>query len=106
MTQLHQLHQDSEKQHNLKERADALSRLMLNNDFKKLIIDGYLKEYALDLIYSNRYDINATKYERLDSIKFFKDYLDLVENQGLTAEQSIREINEELENLLTENLEE
>ena len=47
-----------------------------------------------------------SKYERLDSIKFFKDYLDLVENQGLTAEQSIREINEELENLLTENLEE
>ena len=40
MTQLHQLHQDSEKQHNLKERADALSRLMLNNDFKKLIIDN------------------------------------------------------------------
>ena len=92
MTQLHQLHQDSEKQHNLKERADALSRLMLNNDFKKLIIDGYLKEYALDLIYSNRCDINANKYERLDSIKFFKE--------------SIREINEELENLLTENLEE
>ena len=58
MTQLHQLHQDSEKQHNLKERADALSRLMLNNDFKKLIIDGYLKEYALDLIYSILMQLN------------------------------------------------
>ena len=106
MSQLHQLHQDNETQHNLKERADALSRLMLNNDFKKVIIDGYLKEYALDLIYSNMCDINATKYERLDSIKYFKEYLDTVETEGSTAEQSIREINEEIENLLTENLEE
>ena len=106
MSQLHQLQQDSERQYNLKERADALSRLMLNNDFQKVIMNGYLKEYALDLIYSNTCDINATKYERLDSIKHFKDFLDSVENLGSTAEQSIREINEELENLLTENLEE
>lgn len=65
--------------------GEALERLERNPDFKKLIMDGYLHDLVLNLLYQNNGDNNTEYYQKLDSIKFFKEYLDSIKHLAEVA---------------------
>lgn len=78
--------------------GEALERLERNPDFKKLIIDGYLHDLVLNLLYQNNGDNNTEYYQKLDSIKFFKEYLDNIKHLAEVARTDKPSYEEELNN--------
>ena len=69
------------------EKGKALERLLNNSDFKEIVLEGYLKEYPLDLVLNGSNISN--RHEILDSIGFFKQYLDIV---ACDAESALQEL--------------
>lgn len=78
--------------------GEALARLERNPDFKKLILDGFLHDLVLNLLYDNNGDINTEYYQKLDSIKFFKHYLDSIKHLAEVAKVDKPSYEEELNN--------
>lgn len=62
--------------------GEALVRLKNNKDFKKLILNGFLQEYVLNVLYKN----NEIDYTKLESAKTLNDYFDFIENAAKLAE--------------------
>lgn len=78
----------------LRMKAEAYDRLKNGNDqgakdFKTLILDGYLKDRAIDhtSLLSTEYgrSIRSTLFEELAAISCFEGYLHMVENLGAAA---------------------
>lgn len=71
----------------------SLSNLMTNQDFKKVFLDYYLKEYPTELVML-RNNLNLTKEEevtitrQMDSVALFKNFLDnqLVEVDSIATQ--------------------
>ena len=80
------------------DNGEALARLERNPDFKKLIIDGFLHDLVLNLLYEKNGDNNTEYYQKLDSIKFFKDYLDSLKDKEEFARASKPDYENELNN--------
>lgn len=80
------------------DKGEALARLERNPDFKKLIIDGFLHDLVLNLLYEKNGDNNTQYYQKLDSIKFFKEYLDSVKDKAEFARTSKPDYENELNN--------
>ena len=80
------------------DKGEALARLERNPDFKKLILDGFLHDLVLNLLYENNGDNNTQYYQKLDSIKFFKEYLDSVKDKAEFARTSKPDYENELNN--------
>ena len=80
------------------DNGEALARLERNPDFKKLILDGFLHDLVLNLLYENNGDNNTQYYQKLDSIKFFKEYLDSVKDLAEFARTSKPDYENELNN--------
>ena len=80
------------------DNGEALARLERNPDFKKLILDGFLHDLVLNLLYENNGDNNKEYYHKLDSIKFFKEYLDSVKVKAEFARTSKPDYENELNN--------
>lgn len=78
--------------------GEALDRLKVNPDFKKLITDEYLNKLVLDLLYNSNDDNNSAYYSKLDSIKFFKSFLDSVSTRAKLAQEVKPEYLNELNN--------
>lgn len=75
--------------------GQAIERLRKNTDFKKVVVDGYLKNEALRVVHLKA-DPNfqtperrATLERQLDAIAFFGDYLN---TQMIFAERAVRQI--------------
>lgn len=62
--------------------GEALVSLKNNKDFKKLILNGFLQEYVLNVLYKN----NEIDYTKLESAKTLNDYFDSIENAAKLAE--------------------
>lgn len=78
--------------------GEALARLERNPDFKKLIVDGYLHDLVLNLLYENNGGNNTSYYQKLDSIKFFNEYLEHIKHLANVAKTDKPGYEEELNN--------
>jgi len=69
-------------------RGEALERLLKNDDFKLVILDGYVEEEAQRLFGilttppGNRKDVLDTCHDKLASIRHFKEYIGTKEYPG------------------------
>lgn len=84
----------------LTRKWEALERLKENPDFKIVVLDGYLKEKAIEFTsllatdYVRRNNLRSTIFEQLAAISCFEEYLHMIENLG--APTSMLEDNEEI----------
>ena len=72
----------------------CLARLKENKDFKKLISNGFLQEYVLDILYKQ----SEIDYIKLESAKVLNDYFDLIESNSELAKSNHAEYVKELNN--------
>lgn len=80
------------------EKGKALKRLLLSSDFKSVIVNGFLREYALHLVYQradSTEDGDRTS-RKIDAVAEFKAYLDKVLEEAATAEKSVDEATDAL----------
>lgn len=80
------------------EKGKALKRLLNSSDFKSVIINGFLREYALYLVYQRAESTeDGDKVARkIDAVAEFKAYLDKVLSDATTAEKTVTEASNEL----------
>lgn len=77
------------------EKAKALARLALNPDFKKIIIDGYLRDEAVRLVHlkadpaMQTPDKQASVIRQVDSIGNLSAYFTTIRTEGMMADKSI-----------------
>lgn len=83
------------------DKGKALDRLLNSPDFKTVIMEGYLHDLVLELLYNNPNN-NGDVHQKLDSIKFFNEYLAKVKSDRETAENSKAEYQKELNNTIEE----
>lgn len=89
-------------------KMEAVERLKQNYDFKKLFLDGYLKEYAVSLVHRKTMpglqDEKNQKYieHQLISISALVQYLNYVAQEGMTAKQALEAHYAERDQLLEE----
>lgn len=87
-----------ERDKKISERGKALKRLITSSDFRNVILQGFLRDHALNLVYERA---NSTKpYDetsrKIDAIAQFKAYLDSVLNDAEIADKAIAENGETL----------
>jgi hypothetical protein len=84
------------------EKADQLDRLHQNADFKALIVDGYFKSQAADLVQQKAYpsfqtpEIQAAISRSIDAIGELQQYFSGIFQQGMLQEEAIRQAQNEL----------
>lgn len=80
------------------ERGKSLQRLLNSSDFKSVIVNGFLREYALHLVYQraeSTEDGDRTS-RRIDAVAEFKAYLDKILDDATVAQKSVDEAADEL----------
>lgn len=89
----------------------SLERLMTNRDFKKVFLEGYLKEEAVRLVHlkadANFQDAENQKsiLQQIDAIGSVTHYLTALRHQGMLAEKAIEADEEALDELRGEDAE-
>jgi len=90
--------------------AEALSRLAKNDDFKSLILEGYFKEYASDLVMykalpdNMKEDSQSMISRSIDGVGFFRTYLDRITDTGKQAVIGLAEYESTQEEILAEDI--
>ncbi len=73
-------------------KYESLQRLKENKDFQRVILEGYLKESAVDKVsllatdYVRRNNLRATMFEELMAISSFEEYLHMIDQLGAPVE--------------------
>lgn len=94
---LAQLEQQIEQAKGAHDLGEALLRLISNADFKKVILEGYLKHEAVRLVHLKAdpqmatADRQAKVIRDIDAVGALADYLRLVSHAGVQAEEAIRQ---------------
>lgn len=72
--------------------GEKLTRLMKNKDFKELILDGFLHDFALEMSYKYSSPIANKEYvnNALIGISVFKQYLESIREKSEQAYNQIR----------------
>lgn len=72
--------------------GEKLTRLMKNKDFKELILDGFLHDFALEMSYKYSSPIANKEYvnNALIGISVFKQYLESIREKSENAYSQIR----------------
>ena len=72
--------------------GEKLTRLLNNKDFKELILDGFLHDFALEMSYKYSSPIANKEYvnNALIGISVFKQYLDSIREKSEQAYSQIR----------------
>ena len=80
------------------ERGKSLQRLLQSSDFKSVIVNGFLREYALHLVYqrAKSTEDGDTTSRKIDAIAELKAYLDNVLEEAATAQKSVEEASDAL----------
>lgn len=90
------------------ENGERLQRLMENEDFRAIFIDGFLKSYALEQVYNlTNPQLQQEKHQsvlrkNIDGIAVLKDFLDQIVANHLCAPDEIAKAKEELEDVRSE----
>lgn len=86
---------------NLVQKYEALQRLKDNKDFQVLILEGYLKESAVDKVsllatdYVRKNNLRGIIMEELVAISALEGYFEMVENLGAPVDEEESEEGEE-----------
>ena len=86
---------------NLVQKYEALQRLKDNKDFQVLILEGYLKEAAVDKVsllatdYVRKSNLRGIIMEELVAISALEGYFEMVENLGAPINEEESEEGEE-----------
>jgi hypothetical protein len=92
------------------EKGRALERLMINQDFKKLITVGYLETAAIQLVLlkaqaNMQTDVlQSTIIKQIDSIGSLNEYFEEIRHQSLLAATSIINNEETRDEIIAEGL--
>lgn len=80
------------------EKGKALRRLFNSSDFKSVIVNGFLREYALQLVYQRADSTeDGDKVSRkIDAVAELKAYLDKVLSDAATADKTVNEATDAL----------
>ena len=72
--------------------GEKLTRLLKNKDFKELILDGFLHDFALEMSYKYSSPVANKEYvnNALIGISVFKQYLDSIREKSEQAYSQIR----------------
>lgn len=72
--------------------GEKLTRLINNKDFKELILDGFLHDFALEMSYKYSSPIANKEYvnNALIGISVFKQYLDSIREKSEQAYSQLR----------------
>lgn len=72
--------------------GEKLTRLMKNKDFKELILNGFLHDFALDMSYKYSSPVANKEYvnNALIGISVFKQYLDSIREKSEQAYSQLR----------------
>lgn len=72
--------------------GEKLTRLLKNKDFKELILDGFLHDFALEMSYKYSSPVANKEYvnNALIGISVFKQYLDSIREKSEQAYNQIR----------------
>ena len=72
--------------------GEKLTRLLKNKDFKELILDGFLHDFALEMSYKYSSPIANKEYAKkaLIGISVFKQYLDSIREKSENAYSQLR----------------
>lgn len=77
-------------------RNEALQRLKLNDDFKKLFLEDYISTKPVQLAHAiarlNKQELKDGAISALTGVGALIDYMDTIESQGLHAQESLREL--------------
>lgn len=87
-----------ERDKKIAERGKALQRLTKSSDFRNVILEGFLKEHALNLVYerANSTEPDDSTSRKIDAVAQFKAYLDSVLTDAEIADKAIAENGETL----------
>lgn len=82
----------------IQEKGKALERLLKSQDFQLVILSGFLREHALDLVYSraNSNEIDDSISRKIDGIAQFKAFLDKVLEEAEIASKDIEQASDDL----------
>lgn len=80
------------------ERGKSLQRLLNSSDFKSVIVNGFLREYALHLVYqrADSTEVGDITSRKIDAVAEFKAYLDKILEEAATAQKSVDEATDAL----------
>ena len=72
--------------------GEKLTRLMKNKDFKELILDGFLHDFALEMSYKYSSPIANKEYvnNALIGLSVFKQYLDSIREKSEQSNSQLR----------------
>ena len=72
--------------------GEKLTRLLKNKDFKELILDGFLHDFALEMSYKYSSSVANKEYvnNALIGISVFKQYLDSIREKSEQAYSQLR----------------
>ena len=72
--------------------GEKLTRLLKNKDFKELILDGFLHDFALEMSYKYSSSVDNKEYvnNALIGISVFKQYLDSIREKSEQAYSQLR----------------
>lgn len=72
--------------------GEKLTRLINNKDFKELILDGFLHDFALEMSYKYSSPVANKEYinNALIGISVFKQYLDSIREKSEQAYSQLR----------------
>ena len=73
-------------------KGEKLTRLLKNKDFKELILDGFLHDFALEMSYKYSSPVTNKEYvnNALIGISVFKQYLDSIREKSEQAYSQLR----------------
>lgn len=92
--------EDLQYEYDAVNRMQSISRLLKNKDFKSIILEGFLKD---DFIYLGLNFANTPKEKRdflaeqLLARGIFKQYLDGIISEGISANETIAQYSQEVE---------
>lgn len=93
------------------ELGDALANLRLNPDFKKLVLEGYLKHEAVRLVHAKADqtmaspDMQAKIVRDIDAIGSLHEFFRVISITSAQAKESIAEVEAAREEILAEEAE-
>ena len=89
---------------------DSLEKLWKNPDFKAVIVEGYFRSYAIDMVNAKsnpgcqREEVQTAIIKSIDGIGALRQYFAKLENEANMAKNALAESEEELEILRTEGV--
>lgn len=98
MTNQEELHLETTEAQYWVEQKASLDRLMINKDFKAIILEGYFKDRALDQVsllgtdYVKKNGLRAELMEALVAISVLQDHFATIQNLGANAEAELQDI--------------